>query len=82
MVHPATGKTSSHFDFMDMLNFKLLFFNIGFYPIGYSVVRSLSEAPQYASVIATILKESHAREIVTHERSKENLSMRGNQVYL
>ncbi|KAK7259285.1 hypothetical protein RIF29_24887 [Crotalaria pallida] len=42
---------------------------------GYSVVRSLSEAPQYASVIATILKEGHTRDIITHNRSKENLSM-------
>lgn len=42
---------------------------------GYSVVRSLSEAPKYASVIATILKEGHARDFITHKRSKENLSM-------
>ncbi|OIV97377.1 hypothetical protein TanjilG_07129 [Lupinus angustifolius] len=42
---------------------------------GYSVVRSLSEAPHYASIIATILNEDHARDIITHQRSKENLSM-------
>lgn len=42
---------------------------------GYSVVRSLSEAPKYASVIATILKDDHAKGIITHERRKENLSM-------
>ncbi|KAF1870470.1 hypothetical protein Lal_00003676 [Lupinus albus] len=42
---------------------------------GYSVVRSLSEAPHYASIIATILNEDHAKDIVTHKRSKENLSM-------
>ncbi|RYR67527.1 hypothetical protein Ahy_A03g013931 isoform A [Arachis hypogaea] len=41
----------------------------------YSVVRSLSEAPKYASVIASILKEGHTSSIITHERSKENLSM-------
>ncbi|CAL5184628.1 unnamed protein product [Lathyrus oleraceus] len=43
---------------------------------GYSVVRSLSEAPEYASVIATILNEGNATDIVTFERSKENPSMR------
>ncbi|TKY72823.1 Lycopene epsilon cyclase [Spatholobus suberectus] len=42
---------------------------------GYSVVRSLSEAPKYASVIATILKDGHAKDIITHERRKGNLSM-------
>ncbi|XP_027339656.1 lycopene epsilon cyclase, chloroplastic isoform X2 [Abrus precatorius] len=42
---------------------------------GYSVVRSLSEAPKYATVIATILKEGHARGIITQERRKENLAM-------
>ncbi|KAL2970900.1 hypothetical protein AAZX31_15G163900 [Glycine max] len=42
---------------------------------GYSVVRSLSEAPKYASVIATILKDGHAKDIITQERRKENLSM-------
>ncbi|KAL9314652.1 hypothetical protein ACSQ67_020104 [Phaseolus vulgaris] len=46
-----------------------------FYPIGYSVVRSLSEAPKYASVIATILKDGHAKDIVTQARRKDNLSM-------
>ncbi|KAG4949405.1 hypothetical protein JHK84_042865 [Glycine max] len=48
---------------------------VSFYPIGYSVVRSLSEAPKYASVIATILKDGHAKDIITQERRKENLSM-------
>lgn len=65
---------------MHMLNLTYSAFNIGFYPIGYSVVRSLSEAPEYASVIATILNEGNATDIVTFERSKENPSMRGNQV--
>jgi len=43
-------------------------------------VRSLSEAPKYASVIATILNDGNARDIITYGRSKENPSMRGNQV--
>nr|KYP62251.1 hypothetical protein KK1_016778 [Cajanus cajan] len=42
---------------------------------GYSVVRSLSEAPKYASVIATILKDGHAKDVFSLERRKENLSM-------
>ncbi|KAH1232216.1 Lycopene epsilon cyclase, chloroplastic [Glycine soja] len=46
-----------------------------FLSTGYSVVRSLSEAPKYASVIATILKDGHAKDIITQERRKENLSM-------
>lgn len=52
-----------------------------FYPIGYSVVRSLSEAPKYASVISNILKDVHAKDTITQERRKENLSMQGNQVH-
>ncbi|KAJ9688088.1 hypothetical protein PVL29_014037 [Vitis rotundifolia] len=42
---------------------------------GYSVVRSLSEAPKYASVIANILKRSHSKDIFTHGRSTGNISM-------
>ncbi|KAF7837934.1 lycopene epsilon cyclase, chloroplastic [Senna tora] len=41
---------------------------------GYSVVRSLSEAPKYASVIASILKGGHSWDILTRERSNKNLS--------
>lgn len=44
---------------------------------GYSVVRSLSEAPKYVSVIASILKDDHAKDIITQKRRKENLSMQG-----
>ncbi|CAK9177128.1 unnamed protein product [Ilex paraguariensis] len=40
---------------------------------GYSVVRSLSEAPNYASVIANILKQSQSRGMLT--RSTGNVSM-------
>jgi lycopene epsilon-cyclase len=71
----------SHFHYMHTLNLTFSSFNIGFHPIGYSVVRSLSEAPEYAKVIATILNESNTGNIVTRERIKENPSMRGNQVY-
>lgn len=42
---------------------------------GYSVVRSLSEAPNYASAIAYILKHDHSRGRLTHEQSNENISM-------
>lgn len=41
---------------------------------GYSVVRSLSEAPKYASVIANILKKSSIRGMLS---SNENISMQG-----
>ena len=44
-------------------------------------MRSLSEAPKYASVIANILKDGHAKDNITQERRKENLSMQGNQVH-
>lgn len=44
---------------------------------GYSVVRSLSEAPRYASVIADILKWSHSKDIFTHGRSTGNISTQG-----
>ncbi|XP_062091073.1 lycopene epsilon cyclase, chloroplastic [Humulus lupulus] len=42
---------------------------------GYSVVRSLSEAPKYASVIANILKQGHSEGLVSRERSTKNISM-------
>ncbi|XP_059633148.1 lycopene epsilon cyclase, chloroplastic isoform X2 [Cornus florida] len=41
---------------------------------GYSVVRSLSEAPKYAHVIANILKGSHSKDMLTRTRSTENIS--------
>ncbi|KAB1209358.1 Lycopene epsilon cyclase, chloroplastic [Morella rubra] len=41
---------------------------------GYSVVRSLSEAPRYASVIATILRRSYSEEAMTHKEFNENIS--------
>lgn len=47
------------------------------YQTGYSVVRSLSEAPNYASAIAYILKHDHSRGRLTHEQSNENISMQG-----
>ncbi|XP_050270180.1 lycopene epsilon cyclase, chloroplastic isoform X1 [Quercus robur] len=42
---------------------------------GYSVVRSLSEAPKYASVIANILKQAHSKDTLTRIKSTENISM-------
>ncbi|PSS36417.1 Lycopene epsilon cyclase [Actinidia chinensis var. chinensis] len=42
---------------------------------GYSVVRSLSEAPKYASVISKILKQGHSKEKIYQSRSTENISM-------
>lgn len=42
---------------------------------GYSVVRSLSEAPKYASVIANILKQFHVKSILVNAKIFENISM-------
>ncbi|GMY36341.1 lycopene epsilon cyclase, chloroplastic isoform X1, partial [Fagus crenata] len=42
---------------------------------GYSVVRSLSEAPKYASVIANILKQAHSKDALTRIKFNENISM-------
>ncbi|GKV13968.1 hypothetical protein SLE2022_269010 [Rubroshorea leprosula] len=42
---------------------------------GYSVVRSLSEAPKYASVLADILQKDHSKGIHTSKRTVENISM-------
>ncbi|KAK8351431.1 hypothetical protein V6Z12_A05G032900 [Gossypium hirsutum] len=42
---------------------------------GYSVVRSLSEAPNYASVIANILKKDNSNGLLTSERNNWNISM-------
>ncbi|GMN53076.1 hypothetical protein TIFTF001_022228 [Ficus carica] len=42
---------------------------------GYSVVRSLSEAPKYASVIANILKRGNSEGILSQQRNNGNISM-------
>ncbi|KAI4380770.1 hypothetical protein MLD38_006921 [Melastoma candidum] len=42
---------------------------------GYSVVRSLSEAPKYASAIAGILKQSHLKVALSGEGNPSNISM-------
>nr|WGZ82028.1 lycopene epsilon cyclase [Daucus carota] len=42
---------------------------------GYSVVRSLSEAPNYAAVIANILKSSQINGMINYGRYTENISM-------
>lgn len=44
---------------------------------GYSVVRSLSEAPKYASVIANILKQARSKDTLTRIKFNENISMQG-----
>ena len=41
-------------------------------------MRSLSEAPKYASIIAKILKQGHSEGLVSQERSNGNISMQGN----
>lgn len=42
---------------------------------GYSVVRSLSEAPNYASAIANVLKAGQVKGAQAYERSNGNISM-------
>ncbi|KAK3016816.1 hypothetical protein RJ639_006355 [Escallonia herrerae] len=41
---------------------------------GYSVVRSLSEAPRYASVISNILNQGHSKDMLTRESYTKNIS--------
>lgn len=41
------------------------------------MVRSLSEAPNYASTIANILKQDHPNAKLHHKRSNANISMQG-----
>ncbi|KAJ9551272.1 hypothetical protein OSB04_015317 [Centaurea solstitialis] len=41
---------------------------------GYSVVRSLSEAPNYAAVIAKILRQGHSKEMLVQGRQTMNIS--------
>ncbi|XP_048439155.1 lycopene epsilon cyclase, chloroplastic-like [Pyrus x bretschneideri] len=43
---------------------------------GYSLARSLSEAPKYASVIATILKPDHYKVTPSRQTSNRNMSMK------
>lgn len=40
-------------------------------------MRSLSEAPKYASVIAKILKQDHPKASRSRQISNENISMQG-----
>jgi lycopene epsilon-cyclase len=40
-------------------------------------VRSLSEAPKYASVIANILKHGHSTDTLSRDKYNGNISMQG-----
>lgn len=51
------------------------------YETGYSVVRSLSEAPKYASAIASILKQGHVKEMLASSGISENISMQGKTIH-
>lgn len=42
---------------------------------GYSVVRSLSEAPKYASAIANLIKNGISKNAILRQRNVENISM-------
>lgn len=42
---------------------------------GYSVVRSLSEAPKYASAIANIIRNEQSKNAILRQRNIENISM-------
>ncbi|KAL9224240.1 hypothetical protein vseg_000300 [Gypsophila vaccaria] len=42
---------------------------------GYSVVRSLSEAPNYASAIANLVKAGHSKSAILGQRRVENIAM-------
>ncbi|KAK9697256.1 hypothetical protein RND81_08G025200 [Saponaria officinalis] len=42
---------------------------------GYSVVRSLSEAPNYASAIANLVKSGHSKSAILGQRRVENIAM-------
>lgn len=75
MVHPATGKKKK--ELIHVLIHSKVPTHFSHYQTGYSVVRSLSEAPNYASAIAYILKHDHSRGRLTHEQSNENISMQG-----
>lgn len=72
MVHPATGmKLILHFcTFVEYYGF-LVQNLFAFMNAGYSVVRSLSEAPNYASAIANILKQNLAKDMITRSISAQ-----------
>uniref|UniRef100_A0A7C9DUE9 Lycopene epsilon-cyclase n=3 Tax=Opuntia streptacantha TaxID=393608 RepID=A0A7C9DUE9_OPUST len=44
---------------------------------GYSVVRSLSEAPKYASAIANIIKRGSSKNAILLQKNFQNISMQG-----
>ncbi|KAL2945213.1 Lycopene epsilon cyclase chloroplastic [Bienertia sinuspersici] len=46
-----------------------------FYFTGYSVVRSLSEAPKYASAIANLIKNGLSKNAISRQINVENISM-------
>lgn len=78
MVHPATGdRRNSSFMFSGIFKLNCVKSFSSCYQTGYSVVRSLSEAPNYASAIANILKQDHSRGRLARERSTGNISMQG-----
>lgn len=79
MVHPATGKNHH---FTQYILFCSNFYGCNFVKYlrqtAYSVVRSLSEAPKYASAIAGILKQGiYPKHLVPRAKSAENVSMQG-----
>lgn len=82
MVHPATGKKNRIYPIFPLLKLPYPDRSSTFLlsQAGYSVVRSLSEAPKYASVIANILKRGNSEGILSQQINNGNISMLGNEV--
>ena len=57
-------------------------YTLRYHQAGYSVVRSLSEAPKYASVIAKVLKQGQLKDGLASGRSYGNISMQGEPVFV
>lgn len=65
-----------------IINLRNLIYFIIIHQAGYSVVRSLSEAPKYASVIAKVLKQGQVKDGLANGRSYGNISMQGEPVFV
>lgn len=78
---PVLKKRAEHLSYRTISLKNLIFFIINL-QAGYSVVRSLSEAPKYASVIAKVLKQGQLKDGLASGRNYGNISMLGEPVFL
>ncbi|KAK4746993.1 hypothetical protein SAY87_026030 [Trapa incisa] len=78
MVHPATGYKGvklMSFPLLMILSVLVSLSSACPYLLGYSVVRSLSEAPKYAAAIANVVRQGHNKAILVDNKAHQSISM-------